>query len=39
LILHRGQLGEVYNVGTGETMENLRMVEILLDELDRPRIR
>jgi dTDP-glucose 4,6-dehydratase len=37
LILHRGQLGEVYNVGTGETMENLRMVEILLDELDRPR--
>lgn len=37
LILHRGQPGEVYNVGTGETMENLRMVEILLDELDRPR--
>jgi dTDP-glucose 4,6-dehydratase len=36
LVLHRGQLGEVYNIGTGETMENLRMVEILLDELDRP---
>jgi dTDP-glucose 4,6-dehydratase len=36
LVLHKGQLGEVYNVGTGDTMENLRMVEILLDELDRP---
>jgi dTDP-glucose 4,6-dehydratase len=37
LVLHQGQLGEVYNVGTGEEMENLRMVEILLDALDRPR--
>jgi dTDP-glucose 4,6-dehydratase len=37
LILHHGKLGEVYNIGTAETMENLRMVEILLDELDRPR--
>jgi dTDP-glucose 4,6-dehydratase len=37
LILQRGKLGEVYNIGTAETMENLRMVEILLDELDRPR--
>lgn len=36
LILHRGELGEVYNIGTGEAMENLRMVEILLDELGRP---
>lgn len=36
LILHRGELGEVYNIGTGDAMENLRMVEILLDELDRP---
>ncbi len=33
LVLHRGELGEIYNVGTGEEMENLRMVEILLDEL------
>jgi len=36
LVLHEGKLGEVYNIGTGDTMENLRMVEILLDELDRP---
>lgn len=37
LVLHQGKLGEVYNIGTAEAMENLRMVEILLDELDRPR--
>ncbi|MDT8305990.1 MAG: dTDP-glucose 4,6-dehydratase [Anaerolineae bacterium] len=37
LILHQGELGEVYNIGTGEAMENLHMVEVLLDELDRPR--
>lgn len=36
LVLHEGKLGEIYNIGTGDTMENLRMVEILLDELDRP---
>lgn len=37
LVLHRGQIGEAYNVGTGEEMENLAMVEILLNTLDRPR--
>ncbi len=36
LVLREGELGEVYNIGTGEEMENLEMVEILLDELDRP---
>ena len=36
LVLHEGQLGETYNIGTGEPMENLHMVEILLDELQRP---
>ncbi|NOZ50288.1 MAG: dTDP-glucose 4,6-dehydratase [Chloroflexi bacterium] len=34
--LHQGQLGEVYNVGTGQEVENLRMVEILLDEVGAP---
>jgi len=33
LVLHQGEMGEVYNVGTGQEIENLRMVEILLDEL------
>jgi len=37
LVLRRGTIGEVYNVGTGVEVENLRMVEIILDTLDRPR--
>lgn len=37
LVLHQGALGETYNVGTGQEMENLRMVEILLEALQRPR--
>jgi len=37
LVLHKGALGEAYNIGTGEEMENLQMVEILLQALDRPR--
>jgi dTDP-glucose 4,6-dehydratase len=37
LVLHRGEIGEVYNVGTGGEMENLAMIEILLDELGKPR--
>ncbi len=36
LVLHKGQRGEIYNVGTGGEMENLAMVEILLDELGKP---
>ncbi|MCA9950841.1 MAG: dTDP-glucose 4,6-dehydratase [Anaerolineales bacterium] len=37
LVLHKGKLGEIYNIGTGLDMENLTMVEILLKTLDRPR--
>ncbi len=36
VVLHRGLLGEIYNIGTGAEMENLRMVEIMLDELGKP---
>ena len=36
VVLQRGKPGEVYNVGTGSEMENLRIVEILLDELGKP---
>lgn len=36
LVLHKGALGEIYNVGTGEEMENIQMVEILLDTLHKP---
>ncbi len=37
LVLHKGAVGEIYNVGTGQEMENLQMVEILLKTLNRPR--
>ena len=37
LVLHKGGIGEIYNVGTGQEMENLQMVEILLKALNRPR--
>lgn len=32
-VLLRGQIGEVYNVGTGREMTNLEMVDIVLDTL------
>ncbi len=37
LILEKGVPGETYNVGTGQEITNLAMVEILLDELGKPR--
>ncbi|MCP4415467.1 MAG: dTDP-glucose 4,6-dehydratase [Chloroflexi bacterium] len=36
LVLHKGVLGEAYNIGTGEEMENVQMVQILLETLNRP---
>ena len=37
VVLREGQIGETYNIGTGTEMTNLEMVEILLDELGKPR--
>ena len=37
LVLHKGIIGEAYNIGTGVEMENMTMVEILLDTLGKPR--
>src|SRR5690606_4283941 len=37
LVLHRGNIGEIYNIGTGVEVENLEMIEIILDTLNRPR--
>lgn len=37
LVLHKGVLGETYNVGTAVEMENIEMIELLLQTLDRPR--
>jgi dTDP-glucose 4,6-dehydratase len=36
LVLHKGQFGEAYNAGTGDEMENLTMIEIVLETLERP---
>ncbi len=36
LVLHRGQLGEVYNLGTGVETENLVMTCAILDLLGKP---
>jgi dTDP-glucose 4,6-dehydratase len=37
LVLHKGVIGETYNIGTGVEVTNMEMVELLLDALDRPR--
>lgn len=37
LVLHRGVIGETYNIGTGVEVTNMEMVELLLDALARPR--
>lgn len=36
LVLHEGQIGEVYNIGTGHEMENLTMIKIVLETVGRP---
>ena len=33
VVLHKGNIGEIYNIGTGVEVENMRMVEILIDTL------
>lgn len=37
LVLQRGVIGETYNIGTGVEIENLAMIELLLQALDRPK--
>jgi dTDP-glucose 4,6-dehydratase len=37
LVLHKGQLGEVYNLGTGTETENMVMACAILDLLGKPR--
>jgi dTDP-glucose 4,6-dehydratase len=36
VVLHRGQAGEIYNVGTGVETENIIMARAVLDLLDKP---
>ena len=35
-VLHRGELGEVYNLGTGVETENIVLAHAILDLLDKP---
>ncbi len=36
VVLHKGKIGEVYNVGTGSEMTNLEMTKIVLATLGKP---
>jgi len=36
IVLHRGQVGEVYNLGTGTETENIVMARAILDLLGKP---
>ncbi len=36
VVLHKGQLGEIYNIGTGTEMTNLEMTKIVLATLGKP---
>jgi dTDP-glucose 4,6-dehydratase len=36
LVLHRGQLGEIYNLGTGMELTNIEMTKIVLETLGKP---
>ncbi|EQC41187.1 dTDP-glucose 4,6-dehydratase [Saprolegnia diclina VS20] len=36
LVLHTGALGEIYNAGAGETLDNLSMLRLILQTLRKP---
>jgi dTDP-glucose 4,6-dehydratase len=36
VVLHKGELGEAYNLGTGVETENVAMAHAILDHLDKP---
>ncbi|MGC9347785.1 MAG: dTDP-glucose 4,6-dehydratase [Anaerolineae bacterium] len=36
VVLHKGELGEIYNIGTGSEITNLEMTKIVLATLDKP---
>jgi dTDP-glucose 4,6-dehydratase len=37
LVLHKGEVGDIYNVGTGTEMRNIDMARLLLKLLDKPK--
>ncbi|MBN1317493.1 MAG: GDP-mannose 4,6-dehydratase, partial [Anaerolineales bacterium] len=36
-VLRKGQVGEIYNIGTGEEMHNIDMTHLILDVLGKPK--
>lgn len=36
LVLHKGKLGEVYNIGGHNEKQNIEIVKLILDNLDKP---
>ena len=36
LVLHKGEIGQVYNIGTGTEMHNIDMTHLILKLLDKP---
>jgi dTDP-glucose 4,6-dehydratase len=37
VILHEGEFGQIYNIGAGNEMENIRITELILQLLDKPK--
>lgn len=37
VVLHQGKHGEVYNIGGGNELENIRITEMILEKLDKPK--
>ncbi len=37
VVLHKGETGEVYNIGGGNEMQNIRITEMILDLLKKPK--
>lgn len=37
LVVEKGQEGQIYNIGTGETLPNIRLTETILDILAKPK--
>jgi dTDP-glucose 4,6-dehydratase len=36
IVLHKGEIGSIYNVGTGTEMRNLDMTHLILELMDKP---
>ncbi len=37
VVLHRGEPGEIYNIGAGNELQNIQITEMILDKLNKPR--